>query len=241
LNRTETGLPITLLAGHTAVALLAALGLLTLVPPSLSDSLSWVAVPALTALVAGSLIFASRQVVLRARKAAVKEATTDPLTGLATPTAGERLLALEFAAAQRGRSLAIVLLRIEDFPRYASRHGDVVAGQLLRLAGRTMRRHQRRMHLTAHHGQQDGTFLSILSGMDLDGACVYGKRIRHALMTLPGLPTIPPISMGIVAFDMSMTSPGALVEQAERALERGAEAGGKVVVVGQVGAMADDD
>ncbi|NIQ57399.1 MAG: diguanylate cyclase, partial [Gammaproteobacteria bacterium] len=76
-----------------------------------------------------------------------------------------------------GRPLTVVLLRIEDFRRYAERHGDVVAGQLLRQAGRTMRKYQRRMHLTAHYGQADGVFVSILSGMELEGASVYGKRL----------------------------------------------------------------
>lgn len=239
LNRFDMGLPITLLAGHTAVAALASIGLLALIPEALSGGLPRIVAPVLTAAVAAALIIANRREVLRAKKEGVREATTNALTGLATDHAGERVLGLEFAAAQRGRPLTIVLLRIEDFRRYADRHGEVVAGQLLRQAGRTMRKHQRRMHLTAHYGKKDGVFVSILSGMDLDGACTYGKRLRHALMTLPGLPSVPPISMGIVPFDLSMTSPQSLLEQGERALERGAAAGGKVVVVGQVGASGD--
>lgn len=223
------------MAAQTTVAVLAALGTLTLLPASLGGDLSRIIVPLLTVAVAAGLIMGSHREVVRAREDTIRKAATDPLTGLATPAAGERVLSLEFAAAQRGRPLAIVLLRIEDYPRYAARHGGVVADQLLRRAGRTLRQQQRQMHLTAHHGHDRGTFLSILSGMDLDGACVYGKRLRHALMTLPGLPDVPPVSMGIAAFDLSMTSPKSLLRQVERALERGAAAGGKVVVIGQPG------
>jgi PleD family two-component response regulator len=103
--------------------------------------------------------------------------------------------------------------------------------RLLRLAGRTLGKHRRGMHLTAHHGREEGMYLSILSGMDLDGACVYARKVRRELMSLKGLPEMPKVSVGIVAYDMSMNSPRDLIEQAERALVKATDNGSKILVV----------
>lgn len=221
------------MAGHAAVAAFAAVGVLTLMPEPVTIELSWIAYPALTILFGAGLLLAGRQAVLRARREAQRSATTDPESGLATQATAERVLALEFAAAQRGRPLTVVLFRLEKLPLYAKRHGAVVARQLLRLTARALRRHQRGMHLAAL-GPRDGVYLSILSGMEPDGACIYAQRVRREILSLRALPSVPPVSVGVVPFDMSMTSPAELLEQAERALAKGADAGGKVVVVGQL-------
>ena len=103
----------------------------------------------------------------------------------------------------------------------------------MRVAGRTFARHRRGMHLTARHGGREGTFLTILSGSDREGATIYASRLRRDLMNLKGVPAHGGVSIGIAEFDMSLGSPRELIRKAAFALERGAAVGGKVAVVGK--------
>lgn len=240
MNRTQTVLPVGAMAGSMTVAGLAAVGAIFLVPSSITADLPWVVFPALTAMFALGLLMTGQRAVVQARREAEESATTDPDTGLATYVAAERVLELEFAAAQRGRPLTVALIRVEQLPVYTRKHGPVVTRQMLRLASRALRKHRRGMHLTAHYGHGDGTFLTILSGLEPDGACVYAQRVRREIMALRGVPSVPPVSVSVVAFDMSMKSPITLMEQAERALAKAGEAGGKVVVMGQLAAEVAD-
>ena len=124
------------------------------------------------------------------------------------------------------------LVRLEGLPRYRAQHGGPVADQLVRVAARTLVRHRRGMHIAAAHARE-GMFLAVLSGSDLQGAGVYAARLRADLMQPKALPPFDGVSIGIAAFDVSMESPGDLIRRAMYALEKGAEAGGKVMVVGQ--------
>jgi diguanylate cyclase (GGDEF)-like protein len=234
VNQIDADMPVGLVVGSAILAALAAVGLLTLVPLPGTGGMPAVGIGVLTVMLTGGLVVGGRRMVDQARRDALMNATRDPQTGLATAFAAEQMLEMEFAAAQRGRPLAIVMTRLEQYPRYKAKHGRAVAKQLLRLAGRTLAKHRRGMHMAAHHGRGEGTYLAILSGMDLDGACVYARRIRRDLTSLRGLPEPPNVSVGIVAYDMSMSSPAELVEQAERALAKASEGGGKILVYGQV-------
>jgi diguanylate cyclase (GGDEF)-like protein len=234
VNPIDADMPVVMVVGNATVAALAALGLMTILPLPGAAGPPALGIAVMTVLLAGGLVLGSRQMLQQARHNALVRATMDPDTGLATPFAAEQTLAMEFAAAQRGRPLAVVLTRIEHFPRYAVTHGRPVATRYLRLAGRTLGKHRRGMHLAAHHGSGEGMYLSILSGMDMDGACVYARRVRRELMSLKGVPKPPNVSIGIVVYDISMTSPSDLIDQAERAVARASDGGGKILVVGQL-------
>lgn len=220
---------------NVGVAALAAVGLTSLVPASGGRAQAMLVLPVLTLLLAMALLGRTRNTLRRVRQEAASGATTDPHTGAATASVGERVLALEFAAAQRGRPLTIVLTRIERLSRYRAEHGASAADQLLRHAGRTLQRHRRGMHLAARYEGDEAMFLSILSGSDRDGAAVYATRVRREMLRHPGLPEPAGVSVGIASFDMSMASAGELVRQAAFALDKAAAAGGKVVVVGSAG------
>lgn len=227
MNRISLDLSRRALVTNIGIAALASVGVI-----SLMAGQSMVAVPALIALLTVSLVMVTREV----RSAAVPErgdATRDPLTGLATAAIGAEALSREFAAAQRGRPLSIVLIRLEGLPKYRVRHGKTVASHLLRVTGRILAEHRRGMHLTALHGGREGTFLSILSASDREGASVYAARIRRALVRVEGLPAHEGVSVGVASFDLSMASPTELVRRAEYALDKGGEAGGRVVVMGE--------
>jgi GGDEF domain-containing protein len=94
-----------------------------------------------------------------------------------------------------------------------------------------LRTHTRTMHTTAHHGPGDATFVSVLSDIGVDGACIFAKRVRRELMNLPGA-DLPVVSAAVVGFDVSMASPAELLDRADRALAKAAEAGGRIMAVG---------
>lgn len=228
----NSGLPLELVAANTAVAGLAAFGLLFMAPIPVNREISAVLVPVLAVLLAITLVKGGERFIERVRDDAYLNATSDPDTGLTTLAAARDILALEFAAAQRGRPLTVVLFRIEDLAGYGARHGRAVGEQLLRSAGRLIQKRRRRMHVSAHY-RIDGTYLTILSGSHPKGASVYARRLRKDLLRMPGVPAPSAVSAAVVPFDLSMRTPGDLLSQTERALRTAGHAGGKVVVVGQ--------
>ncbi|HSJ05522.1 MAG TPA: diguanylate cyclase [Longimicrobiales bacterium] len=234
MNNNESELPLVLVAVQATVAGFAALGFISLVPVATTPGTFLIVVPVLGITASAGLLLGGRHVVSRARRAATMNALVDPLTGLATRYAGEHALAADFAAAQRGRPLNVVLTRVEQFPLFAARHGRPGAERVLRAVGRALRKQTRGMHMTAHHGRHDGTFISILSDVPLDGACTFAKRARRELASLPGMPEPLVVTASVVPYDVSMSSPRELVDAAERALARGLESGGKVMVLGQL-------
>lgn len=231
MTRLDWSPPNGVAAGYTAVAVLAAMGATALLYAPTNIPLTTSALPLLAVVIAAGLLLAGWWLDGRARQEAVQDAGQDADTGLSTAAAAERVLQLEFGAAQRGRPLAVALIRLDQLHVYRVRHGKVVAGQLLRLAGRAVRKHRRSMHVAALQ-DEPGLYLSIMSDQDLDGACVYAAKVRRELMALSGLPAVPPISVGVATYDLSMRDARELLAQAERALEKGSASGGKVVAVG---------
>lgn len=227
MNILNMDLPRYALVLNVGIAGLGAIGLTLL-----TGSDAMVGTPLLTALLTLALLATSGKSGHRTSRIEM-EATSDPLTGLTSEEVGREALDREFAAAQRGRPLTIALLRLEGLPKYRARHGRTVTDQLLRVAGRIIARHRRGMHLTACHNAPDGTFLSVLSGSDRDGAAVYAARLRNDLLRLKNIPPCDGVSVGIASFEMSMASPDELLRAATYALEKASEAGGKVMVVGR--------
>lgn len=227
MNLINLGLPRHVLIVNVSIAALASVGFTFLTGGP------WVGIPILLGLFTAALVLVPRIRVAGADAPADVIAMRDPNTGLATEGIARETLTREFAAAQRGRPLTLVLLRVEGLTSYGARHGKAVAEQLLRVTGRTMSSHLRGMHVASRHSHRPGTFLSILSGSDAEGASVYAARLRRDLMTLKGLPVPEGVSIGIASYDLSMKSPQELVKKVTYALEKGAAAGGKVVVMGQ--------
>jgi diguanylate cyclase (GGDEF)-like protein len=212
---------------NVGVAALAAIGLIFLVSgPGL-------AVPLLAGGLAVTMLMVGRAPADWSSDSLELVALRDPETGLTTEEVAQEMLIREFCAAQRGRPLTVVMLRVEGLTSYGAKHSKAVAEQLLRVTARTIAGHRRGMHVAARHPGRPGTFLSILSGIDAEGGAVYAARLRREIMGIRTLPAAHGVSMGVASYDMSMGSHRDLVEKAAFALEKGAEAGGKVVVIGQ--------
>jgi diguanylate cyclase (GGDEF)-like protein len=232
VNPNDVELPLGAVAVQAIVSGLAVLGLVSIAPLEPTAGTLLLIVPVLGVLMAGGLVHGGRKVLTRTRRAAATHALQDPLTGLASRNAAEQALATEFAAAERGRPLIVVLYRIAQFPRFRGRYGRPVAEHVLRSAGRVLKRHTRHMHTTGIHGPYEGTFMSVLSGATLDGACVFTRRAHRELVGLRGIPERLVVSASVVPYDVGMESVAQLVDTAERALAKAEASGGRIAVLG---------
>src|SRR5690606_11786644 len=98
-------------------------------------------------------------------------------------------------------------------------------------AGRVLRQRTRGMNVSARC-RDDGTFLTILADVPLEGACTFAMRIRREYAALLRSDEPRSLSAGVATYDVSMGDPVELIARAERALDRAQAEGGKVVMVG---------
>jgi len=150
-------------------------------------------------------------------------ALTDELTGLPNRRWARLILEMEFAAAQRGRPLVVVLFDLDRFKEYNDRYGHAAGDRAMRVVAAVLRRNTRRMHLTARIGGEE--FLSILSSSDIAGAQVFARKVREDLARVQ-LPTGPiRVSAGLAAYDPAMATPDDLLALADEALYRAKQEG----------------
>ncbi|CAN5659362.1 hypothetical protein BH23GEM9_BH23GEM9_23830 [soil metagenome] len=233
-------LPAGLTTGVVATALCAGVGVVFLMPLSLPWPVHLLAAAATAVGLTAALVQGAQQAVDRACRNAMVDNMLDPLTRLATPRLAELSLEAEFAAAQRGRPLSVVLLRVEGYRRFTTMHGRAMGDSLLRSTSRIVRRHTRNMHLAAHHSQGEATFIVLLSDVPLKGACIYGKRVRRDLMDQTGFPSPIAVSAGIAAYEPDISEPAELLQRAERALEKASAEGGRIIAIGRKSGLPQD-
>src|SRR5690606_10606383 len=158
-------------------------------------------------------------------------ALTDELTGLPNRRWARMTLETEFAAAQRGRPLVVVLFDLDRFKEYNDRFGHAAGDRALRVLAAVLQRNTRRMHLTARIGGEE--FLSVLSSTDIAGAQVFARKVREALARVE-LPTGPlRVSVGVAAYDPVMADPDDLLALADEALYRAKQDGRDRIRVGR--------
>ena len=142
---------------------------------------------------------------------------TDPLTGLPNRRHMEMVLAKEFEAARRGRSLTVVLLDLDDFKGYNDAHGHPAGDQALREIAAIRTGVTRAMNLAVRYGGDE--FLAILSESTEEGAAHLVERIEQRVRANPRLAGIG-VSAGIAQYSRDMPTPQALVEAADAAMYR---------------------
>ena len=155
------------------------------------------------------------------RKALERLVLTDSLTGLATRRFAKVFIAKEFAAAQRGRRLAVVLLDIDHFKAYNDKHGHAAGDDALRRVGEAIGGLTRASSLSARLGGEE--FMAILPDTDDGGAQIFAERVQQRLSGDAPTNTIT-VSIGIAAYS-GHSSAEALVAAADRALYAAKAAG----------------
>jgi GGDEF domain-containing protein len=155
-------------------------------------------------------------------------ATQHEIANVSDAAFAEQFLVTEFAAAQRGRPLTVVVFRIDDLSRLSDMHDGSVEG-LLVAASRVIKRCTRTMNYSSRDLARPGTFISVLSDVQPDGAKVFVQKVRKEMtgIRLAGKPI--GLSAGVAMFDYSMSDPQDLMKAAESALAHATNQGGNRV------------
>jgi diguanylate cyclase (GGDEF)-like protein len=151
-----------------------------------------------------------------ARAQAERLALTDDLTGLANRRQARMVLEREFAAAQRGRSLSVVMFDLDRFKDYNDRHGHRAGDGAVRAFGDALARCTRLMDLSARYGGEE--FLSVLSSSGIDGAQAFAERVRLAFAAHPENGHGLTVSAGLASYAPTMRSVDDLVVAADTAM-----------------------
>jgi diguanylate cyclase (GGDEF)-like protein len=143
-------------------------------------------------------------------------AFTDILTHLPNRRHARVFLENEFAAAERGRLLSVVLFDLDAFKAFNDKHGHQAGDEALRNFADILTRTTRRMNLSARFGGEE--FLSVLAGSDSEGAMVFADRVRTAMYARKLHGESVSVSGGVATFHPSMRSPDELLAAADHAL-----------------------
>lgn len=164
------------------------------------------------------------------------QASRDALTGAMTRRAFGEMLHKAFAARQRQRgAAALVLFDLDHFKRINDRLGHAAGDAVLRATARTVLRELRVEDSFGRVGGEE--FAILLSGAEASVAADVAERIRGAIarMEVPGYPGLPvSASFGVVALTDAASSPEALMEAADVALYAAKAEGRNCVVAGTV-------
>jgi len=142
---------------------------------------------------------------------------TDPLTGLANRRHLDVQLEREFAAARRGRKLALIIFDLDDFKRLNDTLGHVAGDRILERVGRILEEETRSMNLVARYGGDE--FVSVLSDSEIEGARIHAGRVAERVRQDPELePHGVTLSYGVATFRPEMEDPDDLIDAADRGL-----------------------
>lgn len=143
-------------------------------------------------------------------------ALIDQLTGLPNRRHAELHLEMEFAAAERGRALSVVMFDIDNMQQYNARHGRSAGDAMLIGFAALLRQQKRRMDLAARYGPEE--FVAILAGCMEEGAVIFAARVQEHLRAGRSTAALPTVSAGVAVYRPDMMSPEELLAAAEQAL-----------------------
>lgn len=162
---------------------------------------------------------------LHRQRAVVEDmAFTDLLTRLPNRRQVRLFLKNEFAAAERGRSLSVVVFDLDHFKDYNDQHGHPSGDEALKVFADILAGTTRRADLSARFGGEE--FLSVLTGSDADGAVIFADRIRTTLGARRLDKGHLTVSAGAATYHSGMRSPDELLAAADHALYQ-AKRGGR--------------
>jgi putative two-component system response regulator len=163
------------------------------------------------------------QLLLGEREGAAQAALADPLTGLPNRRRAAVFLESAWAAATRGRGLAVVVFDLDHLRPVNEARGHAEGDRALRAFAGILKSRTRRMDLSARFGGEE--FISVLVDCDIEHATGFAEEVR-ARMARTDLPWgRVTVSAGVSALEPGMGSPDVLVAAADRALYAAKENG----------------
>jgi diguanylate cyclase (GGDEF)-like protein len=181
----------------------------------------------------------------RARDAAIRLSTVDPLTGLFNRTFFFAAVDREIArSARSNRGFCLLMMDLDELKTINDKHGHYFGDRVLGGVGEVIRSGVRKIDTAARYGGDE--FVVLLPETDPTGAYVLAEKVRIGVTELDipvsGTALQPSISVGVVSYpDDGRTSDELLIsaDQAMYASKRG----GKNRVMGfpvAVGGSGDD-
>jgi diguanylate cyclase (GGDEF)-like protein len=146
-----------------------------------------------------------------------RQAAEDPLTGLANQRAFHRECEREFSRIERaGGEVSLVMLDLDHFKAINDVHGHPYGDQVLIAVADSLRTAVRVHDTVARLGGEE--FAILLPDADADAAFEFAERARRAIGRIPVAQTPLACSAGAATATSDGTSPGELLERADRAL-----------------------
>jgi diguanylate cyclase (GGDEF)-like protein len=137
----------------------------------------------------------------RARDAAIRLSTVDPLTGLFNRTFFFAAVEREIArSARSGRGFCLLMMDLDELKGINDRHGHFIGDRVLRGVGEVIREGVRRIDTAARIGGDE--FVVLLPETEVTGAYVLAEKIRIGVVDLevPGTDARTSLSVGVVTY-----------------------------------------
>lgn len=178
---------------------------------------AWLGIPLTAKIVFILLAVLARATRSRAYVDGIAYAQMDAGTRLPSYAFATQTLDREFAAAERGRELSVVLFSIDNYRKLIVQDGGRMRQKLLLNVGNVLRRRTRGMNVTSPHCDE-GQFIAVLSGVGVDGAVTFTERVRKDLTSLRIGSTPLVVSAGVCGYEPGLESGQMLINKAREAL-----------------------
>ncbi len=166
---------------------------------------------------------------LNRRASTLYLAAGDPLTGLHSADALRFFLDRCFAAAGRGRTLAVVMLDMDGLGDYEERHGPQAADEAIRNVADILDANTRSMDMSGRFGH-DG-FLALMPGGTAADAFTFAVRVRKAVESSAAFQSSGmTVSAGVAGYTARMVDSDDLLKEATAVMMAASEAGGNRVM-----------
>lgn len=189
-----------------------------------------------------ALVIAQEQ--RRARDAAIRLSTIDPLTGLFNRTFFFAAVDREIArSARSGRGFCLLMMDLDDLKTINDRNGHYYGDRVLGGVGTVIRSGVRRIDTAARYGGDE--FVVLLPETDPTGAYVLAEKVRIGVTELhvpvDGSKINPTMSVGVVSFPADGRTSDELMISADQAMYMSKRSGKNRVTGLPVGAGGPAD
>lgn len=171
------------------------------------------------------------------------QAMVDGLTGLANHRTFQQTLhdlCRHTSSTHGNRKFSLIMADVDNFKIYNDTHGHQAGDSVLKTVARVMTSKLRQGDLAARYGGEE--FAVLLRGTDKAEALAIADRIRSSVAAQPYERGTITISMGISEYPDDSTTPGEIIEKADRALYHAKITGrNKIVVWGSSNTDRDDN